>query len=112
MADMKKPPGLAAGRFFQVLGDRLLAGSSRSGVSSGRSRSGHGSSFFLLAASGQSNSSHHTSQQDRLVHTCPQNSLNEIAITGNFLKPLTVAFAFQRHGIGNFGMTRRGKPRA
>ena len=52
------------------------AGSSRSSFRSGRSRSNNGRGlnlgFFLLAASGQSSSSQQGSQQDRLIHTCPQ----------------------------------------
>lgn len=99
----RRPCGTAV---FPEPGIRLLAGGSRSGVSSGRSRgvsggsrssfrssrsrgSGRsrgssGSSFFsLLAASGQGSSSQQGSQQDRLIHTCPQDLLDEDSITGN-----------------------------
>jgi hypothetical protein len=100
----KKPLGLRQAA-FAVIDQRLLACGSRSGVSSGRSgsrsgvnnsgdvrsgrsrsgdRSRHNSDFFLLAASSQGNNSNQGSQQDRLFHTCPQESLNDDAITGNF----------------------------
>jgi hypothetical protein len=78
---------------------------SRSGLSNSRS---HNSGFFFFAASGQSNSSQHSGQQDRLVHTCPQNSLNENAITGNFLKSNNIDLASRQLLLKDFGMTRRG----
>ena len=65
-----------------VRSSRSSVGSSRSGFRSGRSdlgdsrsgfrsgRSGVSSSFFLLAASGQSHGSDQRSQQERLFHAC------------------------------------------
>lgn len=84
---------LVAGRSRGSLSSRSVSGRSRSDFRSGRSNrsgrsglgGGRGRGLFLLRAGGQGSGGQHGSQQNRLVHWCPQRRVKRI--TGNGAEP-------------------------